>query len=353
MKKQKIIYGLCCLLAVMGIVVSCQKHVYDFSYSPNSPKAGAQVSFTNLSDAGENWVWKFGDGGQSTSKNPTHIYTAAGTYVVELMADSNKSRTVSHVLEVLDSIPSINLASDTVQQYTPITFTASLYNPTKATVTYSWSVDTALFVITEGSESSDSLCGYFTDCNRKTDLSLTITVGAKTSTDTRTLVLTDKLAPTLLMQTQQGELWRQRIYEDAYEVAKPYEGDASDINAANDSTATLNGVTYDIHNMPVLTDLDVQALQVDAVNRKIYLILDDGLYVANANGDALTQLTTIPAATLLVDGERNIVFWSDAYGVWAMPLVTHPQNVVSEQQRSKILFVNEIKMVNRMTILEN
>ena len=352
MNKRTIQYALLSLVITAFAVVSCQKHTYDFSYSPTSPKAGETVSFVNQSDAGENWVWKFGDNGQSTLKSPTHIYTQPGSYVVELMVDSNKNRKITHVLEVLDSIPSINLESDTVQQYTPLTLKASLYNPTNATVTYTWTIDESIFVITAGSLSSDSVTGYYTEFGRTTEVGLVITVGGKMTTDSRNIVLTDKIAPTLLMQTQMGDLWRQRIYEGIFEDAKPFHGDASVINEANDTTAMLNGVLYDIHNMPVLTDLDVNALQVDAVNRKLYLILDDGLFVANANGDALTRITNIPAATLLVDSERNSLYWSDAYGVWRMPLVTHPQNVISEQQLGKIKNVNEVPVVSRMVMVD-
>lgn len=32
------------------------------------------------------WSWKFGDGGTSTLQNPSHQYTAAGTYTVSLTA---------------------------------------------------------------------------------------------------------------------------------------------------------------------------------------------------------------------------------------------------------------------------
>lgn len=348
---RKTAYILCLLTAVAGLVVSCQKHSYDFNYSPLSPKAGEKVTFTNQSDAGENWVWKFGDGGYSTLKSPTHIYTAAGLYTVELMVDSSKQKMITHNITVLDSIPSIYLPSDTVRQYAPVTLKASYYNPTKAEVNYLWTVDENLFVITEGSLISDSVCGYFTDFGKSTEVHLSITIGTKMTEDSRTLTLLDNDAPTLLMQTQLGYLWRQRIYNGIYEKPKIFDGDASLINQANDSTATLNGVTYDIYNMPVLADKNVNALQVDPVNRKLYVILDDGLYVANANGDALTCISNIPASTLLVDTERNSLYWSDAAGVWSMPLVTHPQNVLSEQLVERVRYVNDL-LVARMTIID-
>ena len=337
-----------CLLAVIGLAVSCQKYTYDFTYSPSAPKAGEKVTFTNISEAGENWVWTFGDGGKSTLKNPTHIYTAAGTYVVELMADSNRNRKISHVLEVLDSIPSIYLAAEEVAQYTPVTLKASFYNPTKATVTYEWTLDESIFVITQGSLTSDSIIGYYTDFGRTTEVSLSLTIAGKTTVSSRTITLTDNEAPFILMQTADGTIWRQRIYNGTYEDARLYDGDASALQEANDSTATLNGVTYDIHSMPVLTDKQISALQVDGINRKLYLILADGVYVANANGDALTRITESLAYTLLIDGERNSIYWTTDDGVYAMPLVNNPQNIISEQILNKIKLVNTVAQVERM-----
>jgi PKD repeat protein len=45
------------------------------------------VSFTDLStNIPYGWAWSFGDGGTSVAKNPTHTYTADGTYTVQLIA---------------------------------------------------------------------------------------------------------------------------------------------------------------------------------------------------------------------------------------------------------------------------
>ena len=332
-------------------MISCQKHTYDFSHSPQNPRAGEKVSFSNQSDAGETWVWKFGDGGYSTLKSPTHTFTEAGTYTVELMVDSSKQKSVAHNITVLDSVPTIYLTSDTVKQYMPVMLKASYYNPTKAAVEYVWTVDESIFVITDGSLISDSVCGYFTTFGTTTTVSMLITIGSKTTEDSRKITLLDNEAPTLLMQVQPDGLWRQRIYNGIYETPKPFDGDASLINRANDSTAVLNGVTYDIHNMPVLTDQQVNALQVDAINRKLYFITDDGLYVANANGEAIACISDIPCSTLLVDAQRNTLYWSDAAGVWSMPLVTHPQNILSEQLLARVRYVND-KLVTRMIIIE-
>lgn len=353
MSRKNIPYMLCCLAAVAGMAVSCkQKHTYDFTYSPDSPKAGEKVIFVNTSDAGESWLWKFGDGGKSSLKSPTHVYTTAGTYVIEMLADSNKSRIASHVIEILDSIPTIYVQSDTVQQYKPLTIRASYYNPTKTAAVFDWKMDEA-FVLTQGELTSDSITGYYTDFGRTADIVLTITINGKTTVASRSLTLEDHFAPSLLMESEDGTQWRQRIYEGIYEDARSFRGDEKIIEEANDSTAVLNGVTYDIHNMPVLTDKEVHALQVDPLNRKLYLILDDGVYVANANGDALTRIVEADALTLLVNTERNSLYWSESDGVKAIPLVTNPQNTISEQLRGKIHQVNDIEDVTRMMIIDD
>jgi len=52
--------------------------VTNFGFTKN----GLQVTFIDSSFYSENWSWDFGDGGNSTLQNPSHIYVSAGTYNV-------------------------------------------------------------------------------------------------------------------------------------------------------------------------------------------------------------------------------------------------------------------------------
>lgn len=80
----------------------------DFEGTPLSGSAPLEVTFTDLS-TGTNvhsWTWDFGDEGSSSEQNPTHTYTAAGTYDVTLEVTDDAgtgSETKTAYIEVTSS----------------------------------------------------------------------------------------------------------------------------------------------------------------------------------------------------------------------------------------------------------
>ena len=60
----------------------------EFSGTPTSGNAPLEVDFTDeTGGTPTTWAWTFGDGGTSTSQNPTHIYTSPGVYTVTLLVN--------------------------------------------------------------------------------------------------------------------------------------------------------------------------------------------------------------------------------------------------------------------------
>ena len=63
--------------------------VVDFSVADTDISLGNSVVFTDNSVLNATtWQWDFGDGNTSTEQNPTHTYTAEGTYTVSLTASN-------------------------------------------------------------------------------------------------------------------------------------------------------------------------------------------------------------------------------------------------------------------------
>jgi len=72
---------------------SPSKLVAAFSASPTSGKVPLKVAFTDTSTGSPIfWKWDFGDGSKSYLQNPTHKYSKAGTYTVNLTVKNDEGR---------------------------------------------------------------------------------------------------------------------------------------------------------------------------------------------------------------------------------------------------------------------
>jgi hypothetical protein len=65
-----------------------QLEVYDVKAHFGYTQQGDTVVFSDSSLNANSYQWAFGDGNTSTSASPVHVYAAAGTYTVELIAQS-------------------------------------------------------------------------------------------------------------------------------------------------------------------------------------------------------------------------------------------------------------------------
>ncbi len=70
-------------------ITALQKPDANFWGSPRSGNAPLKVAFTDISKGSPTaWNWSFGDGTYSTQQNPEHIYSAAGSSTVKLIASN-------------------------------------------------------------------------------------------------------------------------------------------------------------------------------------------------------------------------------------------------------------------------
>ena len=75
--------------------------------------AGNPVTFTNETNPGTwNWLWRFGEGTTSTTKDPVHNYISTGEFTVTLIAgNANCTDSIKHKITVLPQPPVANFDS--------------------------------------------------------------------------------------------------------------------------------------------------------------------------------------------------------------------------------------------------
>lgn len=61
----------------------------DFTATPLIACAFSPVQFTDLSAPADEWLWNFGDGSTSALQNPSHLFSAPGTFNIKLIARNN------------------------------------------------------------------------------------------------------------------------------------------------------------------------------------------------------------------------------------------------------------------------
>ena len=98
--------------------------IANFSSNVTEGFAPLFVQFTDLSENATVINWDFGDGTNSTEKNPLHTYNTLGNYTVNLTASNeNGTASISTAITVLKQpavLPVANFSSDVTTGYTPL-----------------------------------------------------------------------------------------------------------------------------------------------------------------------------------------------------------------------------------------
>ncbi|WKV13842.1 PKD domain-containing protein [Marivirga harenae] len=85
-----------------------------FTFSPDAPEVGQEITFTSTSENATSFSWSFGDGGTATGENTTHSYESAGEFTVTLVASGEGGNlTVEETVTVAEPEPQ----ADPVQVY--------------------------------------------------------------------------------------------------------------------------------------------------------------------------------------------------------------------------------------------
>lgn len=213
-------------VVLLLLFFSCKTPIEpDFSYSPEMPRAGQLVKFTNLTESGEHWNWTYGDGGTSTLKNPTYTYKKPGIYDVTLRADSNDNYVVTKQITIYDTIPSVYCEEDSVIYYEDATFSAIVYNPYNYSVTYEWEFPESAVgeQLTDGKSEQAEVTVYFSQRDVTETVKLKITVGEEKYQIQQSYYIHDRPQRSLLMAGSDGKIYRQRLFDRGIEMSRTTE----------------------------------------------------------------------------------------------------------------------------------
>lgn len=133
---------------------------------------GTSTEFTDgssvVSGIVNQWSWDFGDSGTSTEQNPDHLYAAAGTYDVTLVATSNYDclNTITKQV-VVHPMPIVNAGEDQTIFYGASTTLSSTVTGGSGNYTYQWEPADSLINATVANPQTKTLRG-------NTDFTLTV-----------------------------------------------------------------------------------------------------------------------------------------------------------------------------------
>lgn len=263
------------LLTSVLALVACEKNEVYFTYSPQSPRAGQAVSFSNQTKEGEEWAWSFGDGNTSTSKSPIKTYKTPGEYTVTLKVDNKATRTYSTTITIYDTVPCISVSDTIVRYFEPITLSALAYNPFNYALTYAWELPEGTIILS-GETTSNSLKVCFTAPNASLKVRCVLTMDGKPWDLEKTVFVEDQAARAIVLG-RSNQLLHQRIFKYGFEEATAYVLAGSDA-FVKPSTLVVKG--NQLYSFNAINTTDGAIARTDLSSGKIETLIKNGTTVA-------------------------------------------------------------------------
>lgn len=320
------------------MTIACKRVEVDFSYSPTEPRAGQAVTFSNLSSAGEEWSWSYGDGVTSTLKSPSHTYKKPGKYRVVLKVDNKSSRTATHEITVYDTVPTFSCADTAFTVYRDYTFTANLYNPYNLDVKYQWGFPANTIYVAQVDTSAgltgSSIKVYFLQAMEAAPISLRIVMNGDTTYIDRSFPVADRATNSVLFRTAECD-YRQRIFGARAEMLKRDETAGELLDITQDTMQVYNGYPFTLSEFQTVFP-EIEGFHI--AHRKIYFRAG-GLWVANIDGANMVPIDEKECYAMELDYTDNRIYWANDEGVWYMPFIGSDNNK----------FVTTPKKLNNLT----
>ncbi len=224
-----------------------------FTYSPLSPPTQQTVQFTNESNDPDgsisSWQWSFGDGGSSTTQNPTHQYTDDGAYTVTLKVtdDVGATDSTSHSVTISNQAPiaSFDYSPSEPETNEIVNFNASgSSDPDGSIEKYKWDFGDS------STGTGQKLAHSYSDNNAYT-VTLTVTDDDGATNSTSKHVTVASLGPEIELKTPAGrEIWKgtEEIKWDGTDPDDCKDSLKITLSYSDDSGITWNTIATDTEN---------------------------------------------------------------------------------------------------------
>ncbi len=168
--------------------------VSDFTADQTTINAGGSVNFTDLStETPTSWSWNFGDGGTSTFENPSHTYSAAGTYTVSLVATNSTGSAIETKIDYITVNSTLAPVTNFTANQTTINVGGSVSFTdlsTELPTSWSWNFGDGGTSTLENPSHTYSTAGTYT-----VTLVATNGIGSDSETKTNYIVVNSTVAP--------------------------------------------------------------------------------------------------------------------------------------------------------------
>lgn len=145
------------------VTIAWPDPVADFSMDKNPASMYDLVTFTNLSEYAESYSWDFGDGSTSTDENPTHSFSAEGTFSVQLTATGpGGTDLISRDITITAPVPVADFSMDIVDDKADLDQLITFTNLSEYADSYSWDFGDGSTSTDENPTHSYSEGGVFT-----------------------------------------------------------------------------------------------------------------------------------------------------------------------------------------------
>lgn len=181
-----------------------------FKYTPEAPIAGQEVTFTNASTGGKEFAWTI-DGKSLKGAEVKHTFVKDGAYDVSLQVDGYKELTSKETVQVGDQLPTYTVAAELLEMQTPLEFTADIYNPEAAEVTYKWTFpENSIKGETNVLEGKKVTVEFKKE--GEFDFTIEATIGGKTFTVDTDVVIIKQAAKTIYWAEKGGNIFSSKMY---------------------------------------------------------------------------------------------------------------------------------------------